>query len=110
MAAKPQSQSKPAAPPGRRISQADLAQVRALQDEARRIERSLDPLKRLILTDLEAGVPVEAGPLRADVEVRSQQRLSRDNLMRALGAAQFEVVLAQIEPSVSRSLKVTLWV
>jgi len=85
------------------VSQADLADFLQLREQFRRHKEVRDGLLAL----LEAGAPVEPGPLTARVRRVPRQLLCPRTLTPVLGEDRVQELLARVEPTVYRFLDVT---
>ena len=85
------------------VSQADLADFLQLREQFRRHKEARDRLVAL----LEAGAPVERGPLTARVRRAPRQLLCPKTLTPVLGEDPVQELLARVEPTVYRFLDVT---
>jgi hypothetical protein len=84
------------------VTQAMLAEF----VEIRRLLRRREELRVLILELLEAGRPVEAGPLTASVRRRERRALTAANLGEVIGEENLRVFMAAIPPVTFRRLVV----
>jgi len=85
------------------VSQADLADFLQLREQFRRHKEVRDRLVAL----LEAGAPVELGPLTARVRRAPRQLLCPKTLMPVLGEDRVQELLTCVAPTVYRFLDVT---
>lgn len=89
------------------VTQDELDRYKRLSAEARELNWSLEHLKKSIMKRLDAGAAIEPGQLDATIHETEQRRITNDELVRVLGLDVVENVRAAIEPTKSRSLKVT---
>ena len=85
------------------VSQADLVDFLQLREQFRRHKEARDRLLAL----LEAGAPVELGPLTARVRRVPRQLLCPRTLTPVLGEDRVQELLTRVEPTVYRFLDVT---
>lgn len=88
------------------IRQDELERYRKLSAEARELNWLVESLRKILLHKHAQGLPVEPGPLDLEVSESSQRRLTTDELIRILGLSKAEEVRNQIEPTVSKTMKV----
>lgn len=88
------------------ISQETLERYRTLAGQARDLSWTVEQLRKVLLTQHDAGVPVAPGPLDLDVIATEQRRITNDDLVRVLGLDVVEEVRTQVKPTISRSVKI----
>lgn len=88
------------------IPQEQLERYRTLSAQARDLSWTVEQLRKKLLNQHDAGVPVEAGPLDLSVVETEQRRITNDDLVRVLGLDKVEEVRTQVRPTISRSLKI----
>lgn len=88
------------------IRQADLESYRDLSNQSRELNWTVEKMRKSLLSRIDAGVPIEPGPLDAELVETEQKRMTNDELVRILGIEVVENVRAAILPSKSRSLKI----
>lgn len=84
------------------VKQSQLAELCRLREQ----ERRCDQLRRELVELLESGAEIEQGPLTAFVEIQSQRRITSTKLAALVGAEQVELWKLEIEPTVSRMLRI----
>lgn len=88
------------------IPQQQLERYRVLSAQSRDLSWTVEQLRKALLSQHDAGVPVEAGPLDLDVVRTEQRRITNDDLVRVLGLEVVEEVRTQVQPTISRSVKI----
>lgn len=88
------------------ITQLQLRNYQLAQTEASVKNGTVDVLKADLLSRVEAGEPIERGPLTAMIQVSKNRRFSAESLTGILGAAQVAHLKTLLPETESRSLKV----
>ncbi len=86
------------------ITQIALAIYREHRQQLAALNHQLREEQQRLLRLVEADAPVEAGPLRARVEISRQQRLTKPVLIAALGQAGYDTLRVQAAPTACRRL------
>ncbi len=89
------------------ITQAELERYKRESAEALDLNWSVAALRKSIMAKIDAGASIEPGQLDAEIHETEQRRITNDELVRLLGLDVVEEVRTQIQPTKSRSLKVT---